>query len=419
MNVVAYYVKKIKWSEWLVSALFVILAAAMGFYLPQYGISYNLLLVVMLALVLVVLPSLAGTRQLKWCLFVGLTTFGLGLKGVYLGDIVSSLSLRDFVIYPAQILFWSLSGILLFRLWRRGIRTQWSLAIGWKVFLLGATLAVVIGLWRATASPGTALTRYFTYLTLIPVLFVTQQLITSWEDVRHASWFLIFTAFYVALFAVLEYYTPALFEPFRANFWSPTPTQVTSGGFERAVFSIWGNTVASNYLIWLLPFMLFFVAQYPERSLGLRLLGLVSVFICFPAVYISGNRSAWLITVLTLLAYTASQTRKGGFWLALLALLLAFKFLPDIQDHLIYATVIRPDTGTLRREDLWRQTWELILHNPLGSGWGVGPLAHNAFLQIAADAGVPTMIVFAWLLVRALRDLRRVSVKLAGTHLAS
>jgi len=419
MNLVGYRHQEIRWEQWLGLSLTLVLAAAAGLYLPQHSITTNLVLMTVLALVLVVLPSLANDRQLKWYLFVGLLTFGLGLKGLYVGDIVSNSLLKDLVIYPAQLLFWSLAGILLLRLRRRGIRSPWSLATGWKIFFFLATLAVVTGLWRAIASPGIILTRYFIYLTLIPVLFVTRQLITSWEEVRRASWVLIFTAFYVALFAVLEYYVPALFEPLRATFWSSTPTQVTSGGFVRVVYSIWGNTMASNYLIWLLPLTLFFIVQYPERSSGLRLLGLASVFISLVAVYLSGNRAAWILVVLIIFVYPSLQKQKGWFWLTILTLPAAFKFLPDtIYNHLIYAVLIQPDSAVTTRQRLWQRAWELTLHNPLGNGWGAGFLVHNDFLQIATDVGVPALVLFAWLLLQAFRNLRHVSVKLAGTHLA-
>ena len=187
----------------------------------------------------------------------------------------------------------------------------------------------------------------------------------------------------------------------------------------RVVFSIWGNPIATNYLIWLLPLTLFFVAEYPERSAVLKLLGLASVLVSLVAIYLSGNRVAWILTAPVLLACAASRTRKGWFWLTLLALPFAFMFLPaTFHDHLIYATVIQPDRSVIIRQNLLRRAWGLILHNPLGNGWGAGFLVHNDFLQIATDVGVPALLVFAWLLVQALRDLRHASVRLAGTHLA-
>ena len=206
MNLGRRHFQTIKWAQWSLLVIPLVTSPIAGLYVAQYGISFRQVAMVALALVLVILPALANARQLKWYLYVGLSTVGFGLRG---------LSLGDFEIYPAQVLFWSLSGILLIRPSLRRIRTRWSLAGGWKIFFFLATLAIGTGLYLRTASPGRILRQYFVYLTLVPVLFVIQQLIDSWEDLHRASWILILTAFYVALFALLEYYVPTLFEPFR------------------------------------------------------------------------------------------------------------------------------------------------------------------------------------------------------------
>jgi len=345
----------------------------------------------------------------KRYLFIGLITFGLGFRGLHFGD---------FALYPAQVLFWFLT-VILFRFPQRQFLTHWSLPKGWRLFFIFATIALISGIALGSTSFGIVLMRYFTWLTVIPVLFVTHQLLTSWEDFRNASWFLIFTSFYVALLGVMEYFVPALFEPFRDTFWSSTSTQVTSGGFVRVPFSIWGNPIAANFLIWMLPFTWYFVFEHPERRTALKLIGMISFIISFSSIYLSGNRSAWLLTVIVVFAYTALQRKKVSILAILIVAIFVFLNLPDtIIKHLYHETIVTPDSSIIIRQKLWSRAWNLLSQNPLGNGWGSGYLVHNDFMQIATDVGLPAMIIVLGIFWRVLRDIRHMSIYALDTNFA-
>ena len=146
-----------------------------------------------------------------------------------------------------------------------------------------------------------------------------------------------------------------------------------------------------------------------RRRQQLLLFSLVAVLGC--CLILTYSRGAWLSMVAVFAAYGVLYNRKV-FWLFLVVPIFLVCGYEGVMDRLV--SIANPtDTSSSLRLALWESTVAMIIDKPiLGIGWGAYWLvyheydffiqnaattiyhAHNMYLHIAAEIGIPGLLIF-------------------------
>jgi O-antigen ligase len=183
-----------------------------------------------------------------------------------------------------------------------------------------------------------------------------------------------------------------------------------------------------------------FMGQWMTYS-GLQML--VLVMLCAYASYFSWRRRWWILPLSVLLAVSLYLTFTRNAWLGAVAgitavlcltrpraigvfallLLVLFIFAPETAYQRLRAGLDSADATTRGRIELVQTSLRLIRDNPW---FGVGPKSvntealryrgsqefpdwmyqhmHNNFLQIAAERGIPGLLLWIWFMIQLVRD---------------
>jgi putative inorganic carbon (hco3(-)) transporter len=152
----------------------------------------------------------------------------------------------------------------------------------------------------------------------------------------------------------------------------------------------------------------------PDKKVKTALLLLVVS--CSACLIITYSRGAWISLFAVLAAFGFWHNRKM-FWLLLIVPLLVLLAHNGVLERVL--SIANPtDTSSTLRLALWESTWSMISDHPLfGIGWGAYYLvypnydffilngtkifhAHNMYLNIAAEIGIPAFCVFMLFLWR-------------------
>lgn len=187
---------------------------------------------------------------------------------------------------------------------------------------------------------------------------------------------------------------------------------------KKRVFSTLENpNLLAGYLVILLP-LVFGALLNEKRKIMKRsfVLLLGAVFICLILTF---SRGAWL-TLPAMVLVLGLVHQKRWLWLLLL-LPLGLLFQQGVLERL--TSIFNPtDTSSMMRLALWQSTLTMISDHPwLGIGWGVYyqvyPLydffvqgetivchAHNLYLNLAAEIGLPGLFTFLYLYISFVRQ---------------
>lgn len=157
----------------------------------------------------------------------------------------------------------------------------------------------------------------------------------------------------------------------------------------------------------LLALLIYYSKSNPQRT------GAFALLACWwMLAFVSGTRGTWLGMLAAAALIGLAGWRPGRAWLrwqaaaaviglALYALL--FYAVPYWMGNAGLLIDRLPDiTGLSRREVIWGQAWEIIKQHPV---FGIGPMhfaahpngvgahPHNAILQLAAEWGIPAMLL--------------------------
>ncbi|MGQ9610792.1 MAG: O-antigen ligase family protein [bacterium] len=162
-------------------------------------------------------------------------------------------------------------------------------------------------------------------------------------------------------------------------------------------------------------FNLFFYERLVMKKIILGAIGVVMLF----AFLLTGSRGGFigLAVVMFLLIRRKTGTIAGAF-LSIVCLAGLLAFAPDYMIERLESASPYEGTGAGRIE-IWYEGWEMFLSNPiLGVGMNnyaeyqsTHHVAHNSFVHVAAELGLPGLIIWMGLLYfsfKALNETRKV-----------
>jgi O-antigen ligase len=277
--------------------------------------------------------------------------------------------------------------------------------LDWSVGLLALMLPVT--LW-ATPLPGTTLPQVLRLGTSILLFYA----VVNWaEDARRLSWLVLGTALVGLALALVAIVSVDWFVN-KLNF---IPAALYTHFTTLFADTIHPNVMA-GYLIILLPViaavLLFAGGQLPRgQHLGL----VFAVLFILAILFLTKSRGAWMGFAAVVLLLVALRWRRG--WLLLPVFLLACGIVLVLVGSGPVLEVLATSgsvSGVAGRVEIWSRAIYMIQDFPL-TGIGMGafsnladalypfflavpgtiPHAHNLFLQVAVDLGIPGLI--AWL----------------------
>ena len=303
----------------------------------------------------------------------------------------------------------------------------------WQVtYLDGAVGAVtILGALSILASPDPGFSLYnYTHLMgrYVLLYYLVVCNLQSAEQLRKLIWVVLCSAFLVAVYGLYQYVVG----------FDISATQWVDGEqfpeLKTRVFSTLENpNLLAGYLVMMMALasgMAFAARSWKEKGL---LLGLTALFgLCLVYTY---SRGAWLSVAAVVAIYGWLHNRRI-FWifcLLPLGLLVA-------QDSILarLTSILNPtDTSSTLRIALWESTIAMIMDNPFsGIGWGAYWMvypeydffindghtkifhAHNMYLNIAAEIGLPGFVAFLTVMYGHWRKARRVLQETKDTWLA-
>lgn len=212
----------------------------------------------------------------------------------------------------------------------------------------------------------------------------------------------------------------------------------SGGGLRLRMFSLFPDShTFPLYLLMVLPFLLLFIydTKHTLTKWDRRLawFGFIALHL---ALILSGTRGIWASIIFSAAAlgiawffmpqmrfYSKKIALSIGAFVLMFPLAWAVLMMPqfqedNVQSHDVFFTrlgsLIDPsETSNFGRIEIWKSTLKSIAHNPvLGIGIGnypvvldqnisatrMGASAHNLYLQVAAEMGLPAAIIFMWFL---------------------
>ncbi|NLY91789.1 MAG: O-antigen ligase family protein [Firmicutes bacterium] len=188
-----------------------------------------------------------------------------------------------------------------------------------------------------------------------------------------------------------------------------------AGPAERAflpfrVTGLWKNPNRTGlFLAFLLPILVAFLEAEGALTRRTFLPGALLV-LTVPALLFTYSRTAWAAALVSLVFYWGPRQKEKLRRLFGVGLLL-FGFFPSVSGR-IGRNPFHSAT-MLYRYRIWQETWALVQKYPWTGGGGnmlraaLHPLqaehAHNHFLQLAAEKGLPAVLLFTGVVYRLLR----------------
>jgi len=283
-------------------------------------------------------------------------------------------------------------------------------------FDVGIALFVLLSAISILASPDRGFSFYNYYHLMgryILIYYLVINNIRSAAQIKRMIWVMLFSALVVTLYGFYQYL-------FGINI---SATEWVDGQqFPDLKLRVFSTLENPNLLAGFLVTMIAIGASMGYKAVTIKgraaLFGLVTMFgICLLLTY---SRGAWL-SVLAVIGVYGMLCNRKIFWLLILLPVAVF-FGHDAVLERIMSIINPTDTSSTLRIALWESTIAMIMDKPLlGIGWGSYWLvypeydffinnaevkifhAHNMYLNIAAEIGIPGLITFLALMYGHLR----------------
>lgn len=247
---------------------------------------------------------------------------------------------------------------------------------------------------------------------------VVQQ-IRSLDDIRRLVWTVLGAAIIVVGYGFVQ---AIMATDVQSQAW------VDSDQFADLKFRVYSTlenpNLLAGFIVMMNSFLLGFAYKIKDRRIRLALLILFAIFaVCLGLTY---SRGAWLSLLAVMVAGSISYGRNS-WWFVILIPLVCFFFSDTFAERIM--SVFHPvDTSASLRMALWESTLAMIRDYPItGIGWGAylwtypaydffiqNPdvkiyHAHNMYLHLMAEVGIPAFLVFMAIIGQTLRQAVRIA----------
>lgn len=238
------------------------------------------------------------------------------------------------------------------------------------------------------------------FLLLVPLLIMLPRILQLEHMTRNLMWILLIVGLIIAVPGILEFHIGIFAE---GSSWSD--------GFNRALFSFWGATMA--VLVLTLCFQAHWYLWGDAHDNKTRVLILASATIQLYSIYISGTRNMWIatLTMVVLAVYMRLGAWKALFVLPL-SLFVLLSYAPEAGVKRMESFYFLHETDQFGRSDTrWLDSSgaeraarmqgavDAMIENPFGRGWSSSGWVHSDILSIGADLGVLPALIFVFLLL--------------------
>ena len=283
-----------------------------------------------------------------------------------------------------------------------------------KLFALFWIWGILVGIIRGL--PIDAVLLHFTnFAILIPIFTLTYYIFQKNQNYWHWTIITFFgVGTFIAILGLIEYFFPniqSLFPEFiRGN--TVTYAFTSQGFFRRAQFIFYGHPVASFICALALPLALPIIQWYQAQKFVVLLTMAASASLTI-AVYIGGFRSLWVAVALLFLVLALLQRNVIVIAFVGLLILLVYLYAPEegLSRFQSVPAVFEgdfQDRSSLTRYGQAQAALLAAFRNPLGLGWSASGWVHSDFIQLAADTGIVSALVF---MIWYLWTLFRISLK--------
>jgi O-antigen ligase len=280
--------------------------------------------------------------------------------------------------------------------------------------------AVGLFLFLVKAPDGLGLDGLRATIEYILFFFIVVQFLRSEQGARRMIYVMVFSGAYMGFVGIYQYIAKV-----------DTPTNWMDKVETKAgprVFSIIGNPNALGaLLVLLIPLAVALVLS--EDKLIKKIVFSISALAMTGCLIFTGSRSSWIGLAVTLLIYSLISGKKKLIIALAAVAILAYIFVPSVQNRIYYMTTPEYITSSLRdgRFARWPKAIEMFMANiwyGVGFGRFGGSVAalnkvrgsfyiDNYYIKIAVEMGLFGLISFILILYNALawsiRAVRRVT----------
>lgn len=283
-------------------------------------------------------------------------------------------------------------------------------------FDAGIALLVLLSAASIWASPDRGFSFYNYYNLMgryILIYYLVINNIHSSTQVKRLMWSMLASAVVVSLYGFYQYFFGATVSALE---W------VDGEQFPDLKMRVFSTLENPNLLAGFLVTMMAIASGMGYKSDEIKSKWMYSTLVILfgGCLILTYSRGAWLSVIAIVAMYGVLCNRKI-FWLLLLLPVIAF-FAHDTLLERIMSIMNPTDTSSTLRLALWESTIAMIMNKPfLGIGWGAYWMvypdydffinnantkifhAHNMYLNIAAEIGIPGLITFLAMMYGHLR----------------
>ena len=274
--------------------------------------------------------------------------------------------------------------------------------------------SISTSIWRSNS-----LRQFINFFKIYIGFLLVINLINSEKRFRGIVWIMVLSGLFLGITSVVSYFQG---ENLAANY---RVRAIVQGMFNNP------NDLALCFLM-LMPFVYFLFARSSSVFIKVFLTSSFVIFLLGIIFTYSRGGAIGLLGVSLFLFLRSKKKIRAAFAL----LLLFFCFVSFAPAKYIERVEAIPgsrqeDDAAISRIDAWKAGISMMTHRPLGVGIGnfgegfvlhrapdaidlpgLRRAAHNAFIQIGGETGIPGLIVFLLLIIFALRNLNLVKNKL-------
>ncbi len=374
-----------------------------GLYVADFGLDYQtIIIIITLAVGLVAL--VLGERGIRFAFLAWIFLFILGYRAMVVAYTT---------IHPLTVVMWS---ILVLVILQAGIQKRQIVrfnipALGW-VFAIFWVWGLLVGIASGFVI-GSMMTQFLNLSIMVPIFIVTSYVLQKKEYWKLSIAMAVMAATLIGFLGIIEWHFPTLAARIPGFSAGVDEAVADVTGFIRAPFAFWGHPSATFICTMMLPLTVSLFVWYKNPLI--RLAVVFAIVINLYAVYLTGWRSMWATMMLTFAVMTLLARNWQAFFLAIIASLIIFNFAPPEAKER-FATFVDALQGNVSAQDSSSQNrlrrieraQQMTYDNPWGSGLTASGWVHNDPVQLAADAGALSVMVFGlWYVVTLVAILRQ------------